>query len=97
MPLEFMIPVAIVLIVAMIPIVALLTSHQQKMAQIIHKAKPDELSKSTVARLEAQVDVLRDALMQQTLALDSLTDEVRRSTLAPAGAVRDRLQEPRNT
>ncbi len=71
-----MIWVLIPLTALLIPIVAMLVSHQQKMAQIIHgRGDPEE-----VAALRSEVAELKQQLGQHTMALDEMR---RRQPLPP--------------
>lgn len=60
----------------MIPIVAILTAHQRKMAEMyrtgIQGAPPDQHTLMRVAQLEAEVGRLRELVHEQTIALDSM-------------------------
>lgn len=55
----------------LIPIVAILTRHQQKMAELVHKR--GEAQDPQVQALSAQVERLTQALHAQTLAVDELS------------------------
>jgi len=64
-------------LIFMIPIVAILTSHQRKMAQLIHgqgerRADLTPIVADRVAGLEREVAELRDLVRRQTIALDDL-------------------------
>jgi hypothetical protein len=68
-------------IVFLIPIVAILTSHQQKMAKILREGNGQTESQE-LAALRAEVAKLTQAVHQNTLAIDSLAS---RNALPPAG------------
>jgi carbonic anhydrase len=73
-----------------IPIVAILTHHQRKMAELIHRKHGSEISPIVVEeinRLRAEVQQLRSELHETTIALD----DVRK--LGLASAVEGRLKE----
>ena len=72
--LVFLIPLAGILC----GIVAVLTGHQRKMAEIIHRGNPN--AGVEVEALRQEVRELRTLVNQQTIALDDL----RRSQIAPA-------------
>ncbi|AIE87722.1 hypothetical protein [Fimbriimonas ginsengisoli] len=54
----------------MIPIVAILTSHQQKMARIIHEARP-QTDSTEISALRQEVRELKELIHTQMLALDA--------------------------
>lgn len=63
----------------LIPVVAILTKHQRKMAEIIHRnAGPDEEARSRIARLEREVQELRDRQTDMIVRLDDTTEVQRR-------------------
>lgn len=67
----------------MIPIVAILTTHQQRMAKIIH----GEGGSADTNRLRAEIAELRERLNEQALALDDLRS---RSSSLPAERPQER-------
>ena len=69
MPFDEVLPFLMGGIFLMIPIVALLTSHQQKMAQIIHGNK--QVADDEVRR---EIQELRQMVQQQAIALDNLAN-----------------------
>ncbi len=68
--------VAIPIVFLMIPIVAILTNHQRKMAEIIHRDRSNSGSDEALMR---EIQSLRHQMNQLTLSVDSLKDEVRTS------------------
>ncbi len=72
-------PLLIPILALMIPIVAILTAHQRRMAEIIHQ-NHDSGFGAEVQRLTAEVQALKELVLQQTLALDSAASR----TLPPA-------------
>ena len=88
-PFPFMIPI----IALMIPIVAILVSHQQKMAQILHSSQGNNQSEELSA-LRAEVQNLKEALTHQTLMLDVLISD-QRSASAEADLNQRMSQESR--
>ena len=76
----FLVPICALLI----PIIAILTKHQIKMAAIIHGRTVDEHNNviavpNNNSQLSEDVRQLRELMHQQAIALDSLRDEVRAS------------------
>lgn len=80
-------PLLIPLIIFMIPIIAILTSHQQKMARIMHESRP-QVDPNEIAALRQEVRELKELIHTQMLALDSVTT---RTPAMPAD-VRERLK-----
>lgn len=68
--LPYMIPVLALLI----PIVAILTVHQQKMAQILHRSGTDV---SEISNLRKELADLKALVHQQTITLDSIATNAR--------------------
>ena len=84
-----------------VPIVAILTSHQRKMATIIHGSQQNQLQNNAQQdQLASEVRDLKQIVYQQAIAIDSLTNEVRRSNGQPASqeSLSSRLgQDPSRT
>jgi hypothetical protein len=75
----------------MVPIVAILAKHQQKMAMILRQPAQG-VSEDSIMRLAAEVRELRAMVAQQTLALDNIAENNRRlSTVAPPAPEERRL------
>jgi hypothetical protein len=73
----------------LIPIVAILTAHQQKMAQILHRGAADH---DEIANLRKELAEMRSLVHQQTITLDNIAGV--QSALAappPAPEIKDRL------
>ncbi len=64
------------------PIIFILTKHQQKMAELLHRR--NENSDPQVQALSAQVERLTHALHAQTLAVDELSQKLNALPPAPA-------------
>ena len=73
---EGIVPMMAVMMIFGIPIVAILTSHQRKMTELIHQrhnALPDQMQQallSEVQSLRAEVIQLRDQVNRQAIAQD---------------------------
>ena len=70
-------PAIMGVLVFMIPIIAILTGHQRKMAQLIHgqgerRADLSPMVVDRISSLEREVAELRDQVRRQTIALDDL-------------------------
>lgn len=61
----------------MIPIVAILTRHQQKMTELMHRREQTGQIPQAEAQLHAEVMALRQLVAQQALALDDLAQSQR--------------------
>lgn len=90
------IAIGIPILVLMIPIVAILTSHQRKMAEIIHgrsgQTPPQGMPTSNpeIAALRAEVYELKQMVQSQLIAMDSL-QTARQSTPPPTPSIEQRL------
>jgi hypothetical protein len=75
-----------------VPVVAILTSHQRKMAEILHGKQGQQaaLNNEVVA---SEMQQLRQAIHQQTIALDSLTTEIRKGMHNSNEPMSSRLSE----
>lgn len=85
MPLIAVIPLMIPILALTIPIVAILTGHQRRMAEIMHQN--GGLGSQADARVLYELDCLRkeladvrNLLNQQTIAIDNLTPRLPSST-----------------
>ena len=67
------IAVMIPIIGLLIPIVAILTKHQQRMAEIVHNGASKMPQSSELSALRQEVSELRQLIHQQTIALDNAT------------------------
>jgi hypothetical protein len=79
---ENFIGLAAVVLVFLIPIVAILVKHQQRMAEIIHSKQPDQ-SNVDVHNLRAEVHQLREIVHLQSIQMDTLLDRQRLLLEAP--------------
>jgi len=66
----------ILAIVASVPITAILTYHQRKMAEIIHRSGEPQLA-GEIANLRGDIAQLKQLVHQQMIALDSSTNSSR--------------------
>jgi hypothetical protein len=62
----------------MIPIVAILVSHQQKMAELIHRGSRSAQQDQEIAAMKEEIRALREASTQQTLLLESINNRALR-------------------
>lgn len=65
-------PYLIPIIIFMIPIVAILTTHQRKMAELVHR-NPAPNSNGEIDALRREVQELKEIVHQQTLAIDNIS------------------------
>jgi len=54
----------------MIPIIAILTHHQQKMAEIINRNQRPAIPNEDIAALRQEIQALKEIVHQQAIALD---------------------------
>ena len=59
-----------------VPVVWILTAHQRKMAEIIHRGRGNAADSEVLAH---ELRELRQAVHEQTIAMDSLGREIRKS------------------
>lgn len=94
-------PVIGMITVMAVPIVAILTSHQRKMAMLIHGAhREQQQAASNNDALVNEIRELKQVVYQQAIALDSLRNEVRQNSVQSSGQVQltSRLgQDPSST
>jgi len=72
--------VLIPVVALMIPIVAILTGHQRRMAELIHGGAQNQAAAGEIAALRGEIAELRQLVHQQALAMDSITDLARSQT-----------------
>ena len=65
----FLIPITAL----MIPIVAILTYHQRKMAETIHAGQRNALPNADVEVLKREMQELKNVVHQQTIAIDNIS------------------------
>lgn len=74
--LEDILPLLIPIIIFLIPIIAILTSHQRKMAELMHgqheDTRQDEGVRREIEALRHEVAALRQRVDDQTLAIDGI-------------------------
>lgn len=67
--LPFLIPI----IIFMIPIIAILTNHQRRMAELIHGNRQHSGNAGEIDALRREVQELKEIVHQQTLAIDNIS------------------------
>lgn len=80
-------PLFIPIIIFMIPIVAILTRHQQRMAEILHQSNAHHAlgQGSEIANLRSEVNELKQLLSQQAILIDDLSHSRPGPSLPPPG------------
>jgi len=73
-------PLIACVLVFMIPIIAILTTHQRKMAELFHRGQPQQGQADEIAALRAEISRLTQAVHQNTIAIDTLAQ---RQSLPP--------------
>lgn len=71
-PADEWMPFVMGMVLFLIPIIAILTAHQRKMAEILHRNRETSVANPEIAALRAEVARLTEAVHQQTIMLDSL-------------------------
>jgi hypothetical protein len=84
-----LIPIIAVVAVFSVPVIAILTAHQQKMARIFHGNQPAVQPQND--QLAREIAELRHTLAQQAIAIDNLAESQRQ--LASALSQKENLQE----
>ena len=70
---DVMIPIIAILVVFGIPIIAILTTHQRKMTELIHRNNPqtvDPLVQQQLANMQAQIADMRSMLQEHIINND---------------------------
>jgi hypothetical protein len=90
---EAMLAFAVFAVVAAIPITAILTAHQRKMVELLHRQGLAGSEPDSVARLAHEVAELRQLMTQQAIVLDDLSSMHRRllDRASAEDSVRQRL------
>lgn len=78
----FLFVLAILAIIAAVPITAILTHHQRKMAEILHRSVEPKLA-GEIAMLRSDVGELKEMIHHQMIAMDSYAGLQRRSEDGP--------------
>ena len=65
-------PFAIPIIIFLIPIIAILTHHQRKMAELMHGSRVNGTG-AEIDALRREVQELKEIVHQQTLAIDNIS------------------------
>ena len=76
-------------LVVVLPIVAILTQHQRKMAEILHSRQQQE-GNPEIAALRHEIRELKELIHQQAIALDTATGRVR-PPMPPTSDLRERI------
>ncbi len=74
---EFLATLGIVALVMAVPITAILTAHQRKMAEFLARRQNSGLEQDALAKLSHEVAELRQIVNQQTIMLDDLNTTYR--------------------
>lgn len=78
MPLDDIFPFLLGAIMFMIPIVAILTKHQQKMAELMRQNTTTQHANPLENEMmRREVEQLKQLVMQQTIAIDNLANQNR--------------------
>lgn len=64
--------VMVPIIALLIPIVAIFTTHQRRMAELIHRNHAESMALSEVAGMRDEIRQLKELVHQQAITIDSL-------------------------
>lgn len=84
-------PLAIPIVIFMIPIIAILTSHQQRMAKILHESGQHG-NNAEINALRGEVQQLRELVHQQAIQVDNLIQLQTRQSVNPSQDLQSRLE-----
>ncbi len=71
----------------MIPIVAILTGHQRKMAELMHSTQQNNANPNEIADIRRDMARLQEVVSTLAINVDNLKDEIRSS-----GDIQDRMK-----
>jgi hypothetical protein len=80
---EDIIPFAIPIIALLIPIVVILTKHQQKMAELLRGSSQQLHQPSELAELRREISDLKQVVSQQAIAMDDFLSSQAKLRSAP--------------
>lgn len=86
---EELVPLAAIVFVFGIPLIAILTSHQRKMAELMQR----NFSSERENLLAQEVAALRDRVNQQTMMLEQLSDRMLTLPQASPPPLQERLED----
>jgi hypothetical protein len=90
---EDLVPLAAITLIFGIPIVAILTAHQRKMAELLNRPPQGQaMNNPEVSQLRYEVSELKQRMDQQTIILDDLRSHLI-SAKPPEEPLQDRLQQ----
>lgn len=85
--LENLIPIVAIVMVFGIPIVAILTAHQRKMAELFHSRNAQPQYNPEIAALREEVRELKQLIHQQAITMDNLVQ----TRVTPPPSIQDRI------
>jgi hypothetical protein len=84
--------IMIPIICMLIPIVAILTRHQQRMAEIIHANRPQNTpDRAEIDSLRREIQELKQIVHQQAISMDTWVDRQTKLAQTREPAISDRL------
>ena len=90
---EALIPIILGGIMFMIPIVAILTKHQQKMAELMrHNSQHPQGNPLENEMMRREMEQLRQLVMQQTIAIDNLASQNRELAARMNPSIEERVR-----
>lgn len=79
---SFVIPLAFILLVFGLPIIAVLTDHQRKMAAILHKGAGNEELITELRAVRAELASLQARVNETTIQVDTMNSRMAQSSLS---------------
>lgn len=79
---SFVIPLAFILLVFGLPIIAVLTDHQRKMAAILHKCAGNEELINELRAVRAELASLQARVNETTIQVDTINNRMSQSSLS---------------
>jgi len=84
MPFDDILPFLIPIIALMIPIIVILTKHQQKMAELLRGSAQQQQANPEISELRREIYDLKQIVSQQAIALDDfLSTQAKMRTTPP--------------
>jgi hypothetical protein len=84
--------ILIPIVALMIPIVSILVRHQQRMAEIIHTAKPQlATDRAEIEALRREIQELKQLVHQQAISMDTFVERQSKLAASSQETIADRL------
>ena len=87
---SFVIPLAFILLVFGLPIIAVLTDHQRKMAAILHKGAGNEELINELRAVRAELASLQARVNETTIQVDTINNRMAQPSLSAEQSLQHR-------